>query len=433
MSTTEEEKAREEAEARRHRILETADDRLDIVTGAVIATTDADAGADATTDDADAAEEQAAKPRSAARLAAMRRRRFNKAKKEVTPVEEDEKNNEPAEAEPVAPTRETTTTTTTTTDKPSEKKYLGVAKMRRRKIKEKQLAQAAAQEGTSTSTSSAGTVVLKQKKKLLVDRLPILMHAVTVLLLFVAGLDVGIQQHHDFGEDIVIHNVYGPQQHGFKVVGAFHSKIEFVSNKISSFKMPKFGKTIEVDSEGEDVPVIDDEFAQGKIEEEEENLDPLFGIDLDKITEGPGLVNMMARPAIFMHRVNLKIFYYLPLMIVGRMKSMGMPLLNTPPIMCLAALTVRQLIGKTILGEKLPPKVTNEKKRTDIMSTAKTVITAFAISTFPILTNIYDAWTHLRSDMYVVLCGLFVGVIWNHFVTEQASLDQPVAGISDEL
>jgi hypothetical protein len=144
----------------------------------------------------------------------------------------------------------------------------------------------------------------------------------------------------------------------------------------------------------------------------------LFGLDLDKITNGPGLLLFLSRGAIFLHRINLSIFYYFPRRMFGNIVSLVKGLVDTPPIMALSALTVRQLIGKVILGAKLPVKgVKDEKKKSsDVMSMVMNMVKTFILGSFPTLVSMYDAWTHLRADMYIVLCGLFVGVVWHHFV-----------------
>jgi hypothetical protein len=262
-----------------------------------------------------------------------------------------------------------------------------------------------------------------------------------------------VQQHHGHrGDDLVVHADFAPRQHGLQVFQKImaidiQSKMSGIQTKIES-KIPaflQFGttskiQTIVMDNTCDpkakggkkkclaDVPDMD-EFADATDSDDyEENLDPLFGLDLDKMTEGPGLLMLLARGAIYLHRINLAIFYYFPRRIAMAMLGMLQPLLHTPPIMAIVAVTVRQLIGKIVLGAKLPSKVTDEKKKSDIMSMIKNMVKSFILSSFPTMVSMYDMWVHLRADMYIVLCGLFVGVVWNHFVMSENSRD-----VKDEL
>jgi hypothetical protein len=239
------------------------------------------------------------------------------------------------------------------------------------------------------------------------------------LLLFVAGLDIGMQQHHDYGDDLIVHADYAPRQHGLQIVQKM--KVPSFITKMMYGSKTVVEKAIEQDSQ-EDVPVID-EFADDddKVDDTPDNLDPLFGIDLDKITAGPGALMFLARGAIFLHRLNLKVFYHFPRKMFGAIYGTIQQLVNTPPIMALTAITVRQLIGKVILGAKLPDKLKDEKKKTDVMSMVMNMVKTFVLGAFPTLVSIYDGWTHLRADIYVVLCGLFVGVVWHHYVSPSDS------------
>jgi hypothetical protein len=416
-----EEKAREQAEARRKRIMESATDRMGVIEGTPVA---AGAGADDEAGDGDASPAPKKMTAGAARMAAMRKRRANKAATaaeagatEETPAIAASEDDDKSKTDATTATEETESTIMDklTSPEDSEKKYMGVAKMRRKKLMEKKLQEA---QNEAPQVLSAANKK-KKKSKSFLDRLPILMHAVTVLLLFVAGLDIGMQQHHDYGDDLIVHADFAPRQHGLQIVQKM---------KVPSFitKMMEKKAVVEkriLDGEvQEDVPFID-EFADDddKIDDTPDNLDPLFGIDLDKITAGPGALLFLARGAIFLHRLNLKIFYYLPRKIFGTIYGTIQQLVNTPPIMALTAITVRQLIGKVILGAKLPVKVKDEKKKTDVMSMVMNMVKTFILGAFPTLVSIYDGWTHLRADIYVVLCGLFVGVVWHHYVSPSDS------------
>ena len=420
--TTEEDKAREEAEARRRRILEEADGRLGIVTG------ENPAGGG----DKDGKEESDDKPSvkssGAARMAAARRRRFKKgAKKETAEKEEKSEDataetpapkptptgagekkgeDEPAEADAPTPKEKEQEPRPTETDKENDgtekKKYMGVAKMRRRMIKEKQQKLAEektnAADGMETKAATPSIANLKKKKKKvgLIGTLPIIMHAVTILLLFFAGLDVGLQQ--DRSQTAIVQTELAPRQLGLKLIQS--EKFDQASKQARMM----------MDEEVIDPIVSEDEFdADATEESDSDNLDPLFGVDLDLYTAGPGLLMWLARGAVVVHRLILKLVYYFPLRVLNALTNMATQLINTPPMFCLFALAIRQVVGKVVLGAKLPDKAEHENM-------IKQMISSAASRFFPTATGLYGAFAHLRSDMYVILCGLLVGLAWKHSI-----------------
>jgi hypothetical protein len=320
MSTPEEDKAREVAEARQRRIREGAKNRMGLIEGFPAgdapdtANDDEDADADAGDGDADAdgaivvGADVVPKKASAgaARMAAMRRRRLNKGKavaaaaaETETPAATDETcpapaaTDEPADdddksktdattatefsavteisATTTTPTKEEESTDIATSQEDSEKKYMGVAKMRRKKLMEKKL-----QEAQNEAPQVLSAALKKKKKsKSFLDRLPILMHAVTVLLLFVAGLDIGMQQHHDYGDDLIVHADFAPRQHGLQIVQKM--KVPSFITKMMEKKAVVEKMIVDGKESQEDVPVIDEFADNDKIDDTPDNLDPLFG------------------------------------------------------------------------------------------------------------------------------------------------------------
>merc|ERR1712100_76496 len=107
-----------------------------------------------------------------------------------------------------------------------------------------------------------------------------------------------------------------------------------------------------------------------------------------------------ARGAVAAHRVLLKLLYFGPMNAIVAILEMPQTLLQTPPVLCIVALVVRQLIGRTILNAEIPPPVTDGND--DVMAMAKKGITNFLKSNFPTAVGLYSAFTHVRSDMYVV-------------------------------
>lgn len=202
------EAARSAAEARRKRILEKADKRMGVVSG----------------EQAQDEEEVKQSSARAARLRAARQKRYGKkktetseSKKEETPALSTSEKVEDSKAATEAVTTETMavnpeesspdesiaqeeavgvqTAPSSAGKEPDEspeepkKKYVGVAKMRRQMIMKKKLAEA---EDTKKSQPrpNKGEVGLPLKPlSSQVASLPIYMHIVTILLLFLAGLD----------------------------------------------------------------------------------------------------------------------------------------------------------------------------------------------------------------------------------------------------
>uniref|UniRef100_A0A7S3P9W3 Uncharacterized protein n=1 Tax=Amphora coffeiformis TaxID=265554 RepID=A0A7S3P9W3_9STRA len=418
-----EEEARLAAEARRQRILDSANSRMDRVSGL--------AGSEG-----NEAEENAGQ-KKASKLAAMRRRRFqtkkaeaasaesaasqSQATKDVTTppvVEAKEVIPEPAavKTEEKKPDTETTTNTaaessseTGTGDDAPKKKYMGVAKMRRKMIKEKQQQKQETEEDEAVARAIPTKFSKISPPK---PTFPIIMHLLTVLFLFLAGFEVGLQQNIiEYRSDVTIHQTVAPQQElrllnqGVSL-SYFSPTPTIVKNDVAAEEPP----TPYVSKEDED------EFTSAEKEDtpQGENIDPLFGIDLDELTAGPGLFMMMGRLAVSVHRVILSLVYYFPI----RMWNNILALIASPPVLCLTALAIRQ--GSHVLGGKLPEAAADDSKMSsqpqDIMATIKNVVTNFVLKAFPTATKLYEAWTHLRSDMYVTLCGLFVGLVWHHYL-----------------
>lgn len=416
--TEEEQKAREEAQARRQRILDGAGSRMDVVEGV-----------------------QQSDGSKASKLAAMRRRRFKKkteVSEETVPPDEtvtiDDDNVETKEAAPEQEMQETvvlsvesiadTTEETTTPDGgETKKKYMGVAKMRRMKLKEKQLEE---KDETSAEASTTTTYPSKKQRKF-TPRLPIIMHIVTILLLFVAGLDIGLQQvgidyrAYDGTEGssssvLKVHHDFAPRNLGG--VAFLISKLSEKETFVRGGDVKKVRLLEKSTNENiiQPIAVLVNEESDEFIEVDDENtmkgvVDPLFGVDLDKLTAGPGPVQWGARQAVKCHRLLLRIFYYGP---IHSFKWL-IACMTSPPIFCLMALLIRQLVGKVILGAALPDaKKDDEEQKKDVMSMVQTFVTKFLLSSFPTAASLYDVWCHLRADIYVLLCGFFFGLAFSH-------------------
>jgi hypothetical protein len=317
---------------------------------------------------------------------------------------------------------------------------MGVAKMRRKMIKEKKEKQGGQEDKEGgTATTSTTTTSIPKKFSLVAKKrtstVTIVMHLCTILCLFMTGFEVGLQQsiieYHD-DSPVTVHETLAPQQEGLRLLD--HVSTMATTTLSSLAPTPSTIQKDVVDSSSPPSPYRskggeDDEFK--KIEDEQtetENLDPLFGVDLDALTAGPGLLMMMGRFAVSVHRMILAIVYYLPIRIWNTVLS----LVVQPPVLCLATLAIRQF--SNLLGGKLPELNTEEGKTStqhqDVMTSISNMVTGFLGKAFPTATKLYEAWTHLRSDMYVVMCGLFTGLVWHHYLASTLQLMMPTG---DEL
>jgi hypothetical protein len=115
--------------------------------------------------------------------------------------------------------------------------------------------------------------------------------------------------------------------------------------------------------------------------------------------------------------------------------SVPLALIKMPPALFMIALGLRQILGKMILGASIPepkPDSSEEKNNIEVLSMAKNFIKNFLSTNFPLLVGLYDMFVHLRSDMYIVLCGVFVGMAWSHLVPP-AGMPMPVMNAGDGM
>eukprot|EP00529_Nitzschia_sp_RCC80_P022194 CAMPEP_0113512232 /NCGR_PEP_ID=MMETSP0014_2-20120614/39228_1 /TAXON_ID=2857 /ORGANISM="Nitzschia sp." /LENGTH=492 /DNA_ID=CAMNT_0000408573 /DNA_START=52 /DNA_END=1530 /DNA_ORIENTATION=+ /assembly_acc=CAM_ASM_000159 len=427
-----EEKARAAAEARRKRIQEKANTRLATVSGEQVL----------------GEEDKKASEEKAARIRAARARRYGK-KSTTTTTTAAAPAPAPAPAAETTAPEATTETATKTTDASEEsgttddaapapapatstgtsagKKYQGVAKMRRKMIaqkkaqEEKEDAEAGAAAVASTtpvSSSKLGAVSVKKT----VAVFPVVMHIVTVILLFVAGLDVGLQQFSDGDDGLQVHSQTALQEYGVPFVqrSPFDSLTPLVEeDSVADSKRILEEQYLSSSSSG-GVSGSHDEFHEedGTDQEKIPNIDPLFGVDLDEYTKGPGLFNQVARGAIAIHRMILWLFYFGPMAFLTRLVSIPAALWQSPPSLFITALVLRQIVGNLLLGARLPDpsehEDAGEKNNLDVLNMAKNFVKNFFSTSFPTAVTLYEAFTHVRSDMYIAICGVFVGIAWSH-------------------
>eukprot|EP00533_Pseudo-nitzschia_delicatissima_P002094 CAMPEP_0116102928 /NCGR_PEP_ID=MMETSP0327-20121206/13614_1 /TAXON_ID=44447 /ORGANISM="Pseudo-nitzschia delicatissima, Strain B596" /LENGTH=508 /DNA_ID=CAMNT_0003595007 /DNA_START=20 /DNA_END=1546 /DNA_ORIENTATION=+ len=464
------EAARAQAEARRKRILEKANNRMKYVNG------------EQTADP----EEKKTRNSNAARIRAARQRRYGKkstsasttsttpattstpetetsaaAETTTTPsaapeaepekVESEKEKTVEAPIEPAASTEETTASTTAA-EPTTKKKYVGVARMRRKMLVKKKMEEENNDSGASSmagSESSKASLATNGKGKtaasstsvgkaglssMTVQTVPIYMHIMVILLLFVAGFDVGIQQFHadvdvrtqvavqEFGVPILHRNPWHP----LKPVTAEKDSKETLEEKLSSSTSTSITEDLEDEFEE-----IDEEYVPP-------NIDPIFRVDLDEFTKGPGFLNQMARGAISIHRLICWIFFFGPMGMLSSILSIPAAIMKSPPGLFLAAVILRQVIGKGV-GAAIPNNSADEgadgakQNNIEVISMAKNFVKNFFATTFPTLVSFYDAYLHLKSDMYVVLCGVFFGLAWTHLRNDALSCDADADAVVDAV
>ena len=299
---------------------------------------------------------------------------------------------------------------------------MGVAKMRRRKMLAKKLEEEAEQSSPTTSTvDEALASGIKIAPKIPV--IPVYMHILTIVLLFLAGLDVGIQQYHD---DVIVHSEFAVKEYGIPFVQRkpwqplTPLEVGGDSNKDAKRALEEefMASSTTTNEKIQPKGVDKDEFDDDKEDEEYiPNIDPIFRVDLDEMTRGPGIFYSLARGAVAVHRMILYLVYYTPISIFNTLLSIPMALMKMPPALFLIALILRQIVGKIILGADIPeakPDESAEKNNLEVISMAKNFVKSFLTTNFPTAYALYDGLVHLRSDMYIVICGVFCGMAWSH-------------------
>jgi hypothetical protein len=410
------EAARAQAEARRKKIMEKAQTRMDKVSGEVgIGEED---------------KEQSAS--NAARIRAARQRRYGKKSKatkaekavstESSGNEEKQEQKSDAKDDSVEAVAEAATTTAESKEVEEstepKKKYVGVAKMRRNLILKRKMEAEEGKMGKTEdpSTSKTSSVNVQKKPAPPIVKIPVYMHIVTILLLFLAGVDVGFQQYH---EDVRIHDQLVFKEYGIPLIHGTPWKNDDSISGVESLESEA------VDEKSD----LEDEFEAENLEASlGGNIDPFFRVDLDELTKGTGILYQLARGAVSLHRLILQLVYHTPKSIFYSLLVLPQALMQTPPALCLVALVLRQIVGKRILNAGIPQRDAEERDSgIDVVALVKQWVINFVSTSFPNAVSFYDAFSHLRSDMYIIMCGVFFGLAWTHMST-----DLPIQSYADE-
>lgn len=476
--------AKARAEARRRRILEASQTRMNVVSGLPTSsskttpstTTDAtaeDDGEGQQTADTQLGEMEEMSP--AQKIAQMRRRRYGKKTENSTATTEqqqeetlvDDEHNQKVtsnemeaddinkqenmddenmeqkdelESDEVVPQEEEESKDS------SSKKYLGVAKMRRMKLAEKKAAEEAAFTRVPTASSSSA-IPPETKARILASKqsvktLPAVLQLVTVILLFLSGLDVGIQNHVVAKQNVpYLHENLSYQDHG---IGAFVKFTQRQKEK-NAFQEDTNRIVVEDYSHSDDAE-FEEHYDTAKpagasTASKVSNIDPIFGVDFDALTTGTGFFYTCARFAVSVHRTLYHFFYTVPMSILQSILSIPKKMFTHPPIMFLCAILIR-FLGKHVLGGNIPDVkemveadenmdkahaastgtgaaaadnkmggAVDKLASTNFMAMGGNYVKNYMKDSFPKATLAFTMFKDARADMLVVLCGFFVGLV----------------------
>jgi len=440
----------------------------------------------------------------------------NKESSEPTLVEdktcepqENEENND--EEPPAAESIEDESSPSSSSSEPqTKKKYMGVARMRRKIIKEQKAQRIAELEAaTDNSIDAAATMAtlgmtasmiregsgsiggevdlsevaiktLRGKKKwwkLVFPPMSLVPRLVTLMLLFMAGLDVGLEPHRarnatnaaggGGGENLIYHvessftkpweyGMGGKARHmmgmmdaapptamptsfsreGFCVNGGSGEEEECVN--LSTSKKKERGvkeKLLSENNEDEFAGTTDEHDSRPKgvstsefDDEVEETytppiIDPIFQVDLDALLQNsqlPAPINFAAKFAIGFHRMWVRYLWTVPTSILKSILYSPKTLITSwtanPPVFLFISLLIR-VIGKVLVGNTPQEEDENDPKgkkseNLDILGKIKDTAVNYATSSFPktilVLKTLKEVVT---VDMYVILCGLLVGLV----------------------
>lgn len=465
------ETARAKAEARRQRILAKQGERMGVVSGGTEGQTGADGSGDVASGAGAAAEGMASPSGGMSKYAAARRRRYGNKKAAAAPAPAEEssipaetKSEAPAPA-PAAATAEATETKTENEEPASadaaasdteatkdNKKYMGVAKMRRKMIAEKKKKEEAE---ASTASSASGrklgvprSMSNVAKESVKQHRAAVLMQLFTLVLLFLAGLGVGMQNHALNDGVVVVNDELSHSENGIgalRILGlgkasktASEDARDRLLEKEEEVKVPVgangAGAEAEGDEFGEDATAAAaTDGAESKPkgvggDDKVPNIDPLFRVDLDELTAGPGIFNIAARLAVKVHRSIMYIFLVMPLSIIKSIFALPSALMTNPPILFLMSVVIRY-VGRDLLGARLPDLNTvqggaTEVKGSDLIGSAKNMATNFLSSSFPAAAKLLEVFSDAKQDMFVILCGFFIGMVLPIHLGKEAGKDE---------
>jgi len=335
------------------------------------------------------------------------------------------------------------------------KKYQGVAKMRRKMIADRKASIKKKSEifpnqykSNNAISQSKFSLSAPSKFNRRFPLTPIVINLITVFCLFFVGLDVGLQNHpHKYRSTI---------QHEFIWNGGKFTSLPFFGNKatiLTDFGAISEQKTLAEEDEFSTKPLP--RCASYHDNKRKKSIDPLFRIDLNDISSGPGALNTASRIAIRLHRAITYLLFTIPRYILLLLLSLSSRLIKYPPILMTCSIIVR-FIGRYIFHGIIPniedmvdvqvrkKIITSNGSVIEMTSTsgremmnsnsehfnlslvAKKIVTTFMSTNFPTVVLAYTVFQDVKNDMFIILTGFLIGVVFpTEFLINRS--------ISDEL
>ncbi len=327
-----------------------------------------------------------------------------------------------------------------------KKKYKGVAKMRRMRLaEEKARKEAELESKIESDLKKSAASVAKFSAPKPVALKPILFQLFTVLALFLVGFDVGIQNHALVQQDVPnVHMDLFFVDNGIALFGAKQDSGASIASQDTLSGIDDKVDIPGISVEEDEFDDVNEKKPAGATASSEANIDPLFGVDFDKLTAGPGIFMMAARFAVSIHRSFTYFCYTLPLSILYSFLAIPKRLFVHPPIWFLFAVFIRY-IGKHVLGGEIPalddlleaeakadeppeekPDLASSIASTNFLAMGTNFVKNFIKTNFPVLALLFTMLKDARTDMFVILCGFFIGLVFPSGLLLSSS-------VSDEL
>ena len=118
----------------------------------------------------------------------------------------------------------------------------------------------------------------------------------------------------------------------------------------------------------------------------------------------------------------------MPLSIIKSIFALPSALMTNPPILFLMSVVIRYVV-RDLLGARLPDLNTvqggaAEDKGADLIGSAKNMATNFLSSSFPAAAKLLEVFSDAKQDMFVILCGFFIGMVLPIHLGKEAGKDE---------
>ena len=166
---------------------------------------------------------------------------------------------------------------------------------------------------------------------------------------------------------------------GFLIGGVQHESIA-VKTGLNYLNPPEIVTRVPHVSDDFEPIGAEDEF---NIEVEETGeIDPIFGVNLDKLVEGDNVLRKMAKVAINIHRSII---------------SFPLAILKNPPVLLIVSILLRKLI-------KVPKPEQSKQENSNMIIT-------YLIGFFPLLSIILNLYRRTSKDVGIMFVGFLLGLL----------------------